>query len=247
MRGLPLLLLLCMSCYHAGIASGTFTCDQPGDLCPDGQVCSGGLCVNPGDVPDSGGAEDLTVSGPADLTVSGPVDMKAGGPPDMTVVASPDLMPDPCSAGWTEIVPKKVYACSRSFTVANGNFDNLCRSGYHVCSAMDDLGGVSGPAGTNNCKAAGGFFTTQIDIALQNADSRHHTADGNCSPGRFDYDRALLGCGTVDGLYQLSAAGCSMLNTAQRCFAPLMGWSCSSVQTISHSTMTGGLLCCVTK
>ncbi len=248
MRRLSLLLLLSVSCYHPGIASGTFTCDQPGDICPDGQVCAGGLCVNPGDVPDGATLSDLAVGGPADLTGSSPADLTGGGPADLTMSAPADLTapPDPCAAGWTEVVPASIYACRRTFTVTGGNFDNLCRTGYHVCSAADDVSGAESSPGSDKCNAAGGFYTTQLNIAVHNVDT-DHTADGICTPQMSDTDRALLGCGSDNGLYRLNRPGCNTLRTTLRCSSAPTGWTCTSAQQITHTSSTGGVLCCVNK
>lgn len=227
MRLLLLSLLLCVSCYQPAISSGSFKCDNLGDLCPDGQVCVSGICVKPGEEPDlSGGGPD------------GPVDM-AGAPPD--------LRPDPCAAGWTEIAANSIYACRRAFTVTSGgDFADLCRASYHVCSATDELGPVSANSSAR-CNAAGGFYTTQIDIALRNIDTDKRDADGICAPQSGDMARALLGCGIESGLYRLNSNGCNQLKTTLRCASAPTGWSCTSAQNVSHTSAPGGVLCCANK
>src|SRR5205085_1515674 len=126
-------------------------------------------------------------------------------------------------------------------------FADLCRQGYHVCAASDDLSPAASTSGSARCNAAGGFYTTQIDIALRNVDT-DHTADGRCTPQPGDQPHALLGCGTESGLYRLNSSGCNNLRTALDCAAAPTGWICTSAKDIvTHTSSAGGLLCCVNK
>lgn len=235
-------ILLCASCYQVKIASGTFTCKEPGDRCPDGQLCSGGLCVNPGDERDLGSEQDQR--GPLDTDLSVEGDLRSGPAPDLTT--APDLTIDPC-VSWTEISANKIYACRRTFTVTGGNFDNLCRAGYHVCNGADDVSAAGGGGAAARCAnvANGAFFTTAIDIALRNLRENQRTADGVCMPGAGDMSRALLGCGFTGGLYVLNGGNtCNGMNIAMRCSMALSGWTCSSAKEITQSSTQGGVLCC---
>jgi hypothetical protein len=235
MRYWLLPLLFSASCYQVKVASGTFTCTEPTDRCPDGQICAAGRCVNPGDERDLAQvAPDFTAS-EADLAQSD-VDLAMENKVDMA---------DICVGGWGEITAGKIYACRRPFTVTGANFAGLCRTGYHVCTAADDLSSLAQAAANMRCNAVGNFFTSAVDIQLKDIREQNpRTANGVCTPVG-DTNRALLGCGTANGLYTLNAGGvCSGAATAMRCSMAVGGWSCTSAREIRQEGQ-GGLLCCV--
>ena len=104
MRYWLLPLLFSASCYQVKVASGTFTCTEPTDRCPDGQICAAGRCVNPGDERDlAQAAPDLSTQPEADLAHSD-VDLAMESKVDMADIRA---------GAWGGIAAGKRYACRR--------------------------------------------------------------------------------------------------------------------------------------
>jgi hypothetical protein len=51
----------------------------------------------------------------------------------------------------------------------------------------------------------------------------------------------------MPGLYRLNSSGCNGLRTVLRCAAAPSGWTCGSAREITHTSMPGGVLCCVNR
>ena len=106
MRTLCLLVAFALSaCFNPDLSRVILTCTGGSDACPEGRVCSDGICVYP--------STDLAAPA-ADLQPPGP---------DLASVAG-------CSSG-TGYPVGEAFACPRSFKA--GEAPTLCAAGYAPC------------------------------------------------------------------------------------------------------------------
>lgn len=237
MRRAPWLLSLALAaCYQPNLGSGRFRCDPPNPVCPEGQACIGGLCLDPREG-DLAAAPDL----PADDDLSAAPDLRSDAP-DLAArdLAQPgDMAAGPCTKGGQLIAPD-VYACKGGF-IATGAA-SLCGPGYRLCLDSDEAKYAAmymGMKGTDNCAAIGGFYAVMADGTIKG------NGDGRCGDPNAGETAALVGCGTEDGVLTPGQA-CKSLKSFFPC-GTIRDWSCaSSLGNATHLALDGkgGVLCC---
>jgi hypothetical protein len=226
---LGMCLAAAVGCFNPKIESGNLHCAPPDNACPDGFICSGGVCVTPADAAVS----DLGAGG-ADGSASDVVDDGASGdkPADAATCANP------------------VAALCSPVAGPTGVCDPVCQTGCPCgerCT-VSGAGAVCAAQVAGGTKTAGVVCTPSTDDCAPGLACLREACGSNLGRCyRFCRDASMCGAGVACATQVNSsndmALGQLACDLAEQTCDPIAGTGCPDAALSCFVTSAGHTIC----